>query len=136
MADTGLLISQAFSNKRLVDEGVYKNILFHRLGINEGMFFENIVAQMLVANGDKLYFYSRSDNENTENRMEIDFLIERNGKICPIEVKSSSYKRHASLDKFTKKFDKRLGKKYIIYTKDLKVEDNIVYIPVYMTMFL
>ncbi|MDR1018193.1 MAG: ATP-binding protein [Lachnospiraceae bacterium] len=136
MADTGLLFSLALSSKKLIDENVYKNILFDKVGINEGMFFENIVAQMLSTLGDDLFFYSHYDKEVSANRIEIDFLIQRKGKICPIEVKSASYKKHASLDKFINKFGRRLGKKYIIYTKDLKVEDDIIYLPVYMTMFL
>lgn len=136
MADTGLLFSHAFSDNELMEEEVYKAILFDRIGLNEGMFFENATAQMLRSNGHKLYFYSRSDRENAENRMEIDFLISKKRKICPIEVKSSSYKKHASLDKFKKKFSSKTGESYIVYTKDLKVEGDIICLPVYMLLFL
>lgn len=136
MADTGLLFSLAFSDQLLLENEVYKSILFDKLGINEGMFFENIVSQMLSSNNHKLYFYSRSDNENADNRMEIDFLIRQKNKICPVEVKSSAYQKHSSLDKFCRKFSKNLGAKYIIYTKDLKEQDSILFIPVYMTMCL
>lgn len=136
MADTGLLFSQAFSDQELMEHEVYKAILFDRIGINEGMFFENAVAQMLVSNGHKLFFYSRTDREHSENRMEIDFLIRKKNRIVPLEVKSGAYQRHASLDKFKKKFADKIGESYIIYTKDLKVEDDIVYIPVYMTLCL
>lgn len=136
MADTGLLFSHAFSDQELTEEEVYKAILFDRLELNEGMFFENVVAQMLRANGNKLFFYSRSDNQDAMNRMEIDFLIRRNRKICPIEVKSSLYKKHASLDKFITRYSSKIGDKFIIYTKDFKNEDGILHIPVYMTMCL
>lgn len=78
MADTGLLFSHAFSDQELTEDGVYKAILFDKIGLNEGMFLENIVAQMLKRNGHKLFFYSRSDRENAQNRMEIDFLIRKN----------------------------------------------------------
>lgn len=136
MADTGLLFSHAFSDNELIEEEVYKAILFDRIGLNEGMFFENVAAQMLRTGGHKLYFYSRSDRENAENRMEIDFLISKKRKICPLEVKSSSYKNHVSLDKFKKKFSSKMGERYIIYTKDLKVEGDIICLPIYMLMFL
>lgn len=136
MADTGLLFSHAFSDQELTEDGVYKAILFDKIGLNEGMFLENIVAQMLKRNGHKLFFYSRSDRENAQNRMEIDFLIRKNRRISPIEVKSAGYQKHVSLDKFKEKFSGKIGERYIIYTKDLKVEGDIVYLPVYMAIFL
>ena len=136
MADTGLLFSHAFSDNELMEEEVYKAILFDRIGLNEGMFFENAAAQMLRCRGHKLYFYSRSDRENSENRMEIDFLISKKRKIRPLEVKSSTYKNHVSLDKFKNKFSAKTGERYIIYTKDLKVEGDVVCLPIYMLLFL
>ncbi|MCM1253015.1 MAG: DUF4143 domain-containing protein [Clostridium sp.] len=136
MADTGLLFSHTFSEKELLEEEVYKAILFDRLELNEGMFVENVVAQMLKSKGYPLFFYSKSDRENADNRMEIDFLISKKRKISPLEVKSSSYKSHVSLDKFRKKFASKTGESYIIYTKDLKVEDGIVFIPIYMGICL
>ena len=111
-------------------------MLFDRLNINEGMIIENVVAQMLRFNGHKLYFYSRNDVNNRKNHIEIDFLIAKDRKIVPIEVKSSNYRYHTSLDKFTVKFNQYLGEKYIIYTNDLMIKDGIIHIPVYMTIFL
>ncbi|MBR1816283.1 MAG: ATP-binding protein [Lachnospiraceae bacterium] len=134
MNDTGLLISHTFSENEITSEEVNKAFLFGKLNLNEGMFFENVVAQMLVSTGRKLYFYSRSDRDNSDNRMEVDFLIQNEKKISPIEVKSSSYQRHASLDKFKDKFNKRVGTRYVIYTKDLRIENDIMYMPVYMTL--
>lgn len=136
MADTGLLFSHAFYENETTDNEVYKAILFDRMELNEGMFMENIVAQMLRAGGHRLFFYSRYDNENAQNRMELDFLIRKGRKICPVEVKSSKYNKHASLNKFRDKFHSKVGQSYIIYTKDLKVEDGIAYLPIYMVMFL
>lgn len=136
MADTGLLFSHAFSDRELTEDGIYKAILFDKIGLNEGMFLENIVAQMLKRNGHKLFFYSRSDRENAQNRMEIDFLIRKNRRISPIEVKLAGYQRYVSMDKFKEKFSGKIGERYIIYTKDLKEDGDLVYIPVYMTMFL
>lgn len=136
MADTGLLFSHAFSDKELTEDSIYKSILFDKLELNEGMFLENIVAQMLVSCGYRLFFYSKNDRINADNRMELDFLIRKDKKISPLEVKSGKYQTHTSLDKCKKKFGKKIGTRYIIYTKDLRVEDDIVYLPVYMTMCL
>jgi len=97
---------------------------------------ENIVAQILRTNGHKMFFYSRCDNLHRENHIEIDFLIKEGKKIVPIEVKSSNYQRHSSLDKFRKKFSDKLGNSYILYTKDLMIKDGIIHLPLYMAMFL
>lgn len=136
MADTGLLVTLAFMDVPFVQNELYKAILFDNLNINEGMLMENIVAQTLRFNGHKLYFYSRSDTEHRENHMEIDFLISEGKKISPIEVKSSKYQTHSSLDKFIAKFKGRYSQPYILYTKDLNIKDGILHLPLYMTMFL
>ena len=136
MADTGLLVTHTFMDTSYTDNELYKAILFDKLDINEGMLMENIVAQMLRRNGHKLYFYSRNDNLNRENHMEIDFLITENKKISPIEVKSGSYRSHSSLDKFRKKFSNKIGSSYILYTKDVMKKDDIWHLPLYMAMFL
>lgn len=136
MADTGLLVTQAFMDRPYAENELYKAVLFDKLDINEGMIIENVVAQMLRANGHKLYFYSRNDVVNRVNHMEIDFLITENRKISPIEVKSSGYRSHSSLDKFRKKFAPKLGRSYIVYTKDVMEKDGIVHIPLYMAMFM
>ena len=136
MADTGLLVTHTFMDSPYIDNEIYKAILFDKLNINEGMFMENIVAQTLRRNGHKLYFYSRNDKENRENHMEIDFLITEKKRIAPIEIKSGSYKSHSSLDKFRKKFSSKLSNSYILYTKDVKIKNDIVHLPIYMAMFL
>ena len=115
---------------------LYRAILFDKLNINAGMLMENIVAQMLRNNGHKLYFYSRCDNENRENHMEIDFLIIQGKKISPIEVKSNNYNSHSSLDKFRNKFSSNIGNSYIFYAKDVMIKDGIIHLPFYMAMFL
>ena len=119
-----------------IENDLYKAILFDKLSINEGMIMENIAAQMLRRNGHKPYFYSRYDKENRENHMEIDFLITEKKKIAPIEVKSGSFASHSSLDKFREKFSSKLSNSYILYTKDVMIKDNIIHLPIYMTMFL
>ncbi len=136
MADTGLLVTQSFASEVLTAQALYRAILFDKLEINEGMIIENAVAQMLRQNGHSLYFYSRSDSQNRENHMEIDFLITKNKKVCPVEVKSSNYRSHASLDKFSAKFSQNIGEKYILYPKDVMVKDGITHLPLYMAMFL
>lgn len=136
MADTGLLVTLTFMDNSFTENELYKAILFDKLGINEGMIMENIVAQMLRTNGHKLYFYSRCDNTNRENHMEIDFLISENKKIAPIEVKSNNYTSHSSLDKFKTKFSSKIGNSYILYSKDVMIKDGIIHLPFYMAMFL
>lgn len=136
MADTGLLVTHTFMDGAYTENELYKAILFDKLDINEGMIMENVVAQMLRANGHKLYFYSRSDSEHRENHMEIDFLITRDRKISPVEVKSGNYKSHSSLDKFLKRFSAKIGSPYILYTKDVMTKDGITHYPLYMAMFL
>lgn len=136
MSDTGLLITHTFMDRPYIENELYRAILFDKLDINQGMIMENIVAQMLRRNGHKLYFYSRSDKENRENHMEIDFLITQGKKVCPIEVKSGNYKSHVSLDKFKRKFSSKLGNSYILYTKDLMIKADILHLPIYMAMFL
>ena len=136
MADTGLLVTHTFMENAFTDNELYKAVLFDRMDVNEGMLMENMVAQMLRANGHKLYFYSRCDSVNRENHMEIDFLITQGKKICPIEVKSGNYRSHSSLDKFRKKFSAKIGQPYILYTKDVMMKDEILHLPLYMAMFL
>lgn len=136
MADTGLLVTQTFMDRAFTDNDFYKAVLFDKLDINEGMLMENIVAQMLRQNGHRLYFYSRNDNLNRENHMEIDFLITENRKVSPIEVKSGNYRSHSSLDKFREKFASKIGTPYILYPKDVMEKDGIRHLPLYMAMFL
>ena len=136
MADTGLLVTHTFRDNKYTQNELYRAILMDRLNINEGMLMENIVAQALRYSGHRLYFYSRSDPGNRKNTMEIDFLINKNNKICPIEVKSSVYRAHSSLDKFQKKFHRKLGDAYILYPKDIMTKDGVIHLPLYMAMFL
>lgn len=139
MGDTGLLVSQIMKNRDDSDEDLYKALIIDDLGINQGMILENMVAQMLRASGHELYFheylYKPEENEK-EKKYEIDFMTVKKKKICPIEVKSSGYKSHKSFDYLVKKYQLKMEDRYIIYTKDLRFEDGITYIPVYMTAFI
>jgi len=136
MADTGLLVTHTFRDKNYTDNELYKAILFDKLSINEGMLMENVVAQMLRYKRERLYFYSRSDSQKRENSMEIDFLITEGKKISPVEVKSSNYRSHVSLDKFKKHFLSVVGNSYILYPKDLMIKDGIIHLPLYMAELL
>lgn len=141
IGDTGLLLSLAFDENGLMDEDIYKKILFNKLSFNEGMIMENIVAQMLTASGKKLYFYFNYDKKNSENNMEIDFLIAKNKitakhNISPIEVKSGKNYTYSSLKKFKAKYNDYLFTNYILHIDDLKVENGIVFLPLYMTCLL
>lgn len=136
MADTGLLVTHTFRDKKYTDNELYRAILFDKLNINEGMLMENIVAQMFRKRRERLYFYSRSDSQNRENHMEIDFLIAEGKKISPVEVKSGDYRSHSSLDKFRKHFSSITGNSYILYTKDVMIKDGIIHLPLYMAELL
>lgn len=136
MADTGLLVTHTFRDKNYTDNELYKAILFDKLSINEGMLMENVVAQMLRYKRERLYFYSRSDSQKRENSIEIDFLITEGKKISPVEVKSSNYRSHISLDKFKKHFSSVIGNSYILYPKDLMIKDGIIHLPLYMAELL
>ena len=136
MCDTGLLVSHTFRDANFKDNSLYDAILDDKLGVNEGMLVENAVAQALRSKREKLYFYSRANRDDRSERMEVDFLTLRNGKVCPIEVKSARYQSHASLDKFRTKFDGSIGQSYILYTKDIMDKDGILHLPLFMAMFL
>lgn len=135
MADTGLLLRMSTDDGTEFDLKTANDVLYNRLSLNEGMFFENLVAQMIRAKGARLFFYSQPRKDDAP-AVEIDFLIRQGKKICPIEVKSSNYAAHASLDRFSAKYSSRLGKKYVIYSKDYRREGDLLYLPVYMTMFI
>ena len=141
MCDTGLLISHAFNEKGIVSQELYQKLMFGKLEVNEGMLIENIVAQMLTAAGHRLFFFSRYDEKNAENRMEIDFLIQKptitsRHNISPIEVKSSKRYTLTSLNKSIKKYGSYLSTPYVLHAADLKIEDGIEFLPLYMTSLL
>ena len=141
MFDTGLLLSMTFNEKNIVSNAIYKKILFDDLAFNEGMIMENIVSQMLVSNQRKLYFFSRNNREDSKETLEIDFLISSNEitnkhNIIPIEVKSSKRFTHSSLDKLINRYKNYLDTPIVIYQKDLKIENNILFIPIYMSELL
>ena len=140
MGDTGLLVSHAFSENEISEENLYKQILNDKLSINKGMLFENMIAQMLSANGHKLFFYTRFSAEKHRNDIEIDFIITNNSrlkqKIYPIEVKSGKNYSTTSLKKFSDFFKSRIGTSYVIHPKNYKTAGEVVYLPAYMTFCL
>lgn len=130
MGDTGLLVTQIFRDSaEPIEESVYKEIIFNKLGINMGMIIENIVAQMLRADGYEPFFHAFG-------RYEVDFIIPDGKKLNALEIKSSAYKSHSSLDKFAVKFSDRIKNQYVVYSKDFKKEGNVTYLPFYMVMCL
>lgn len=140
LADTGLLVSHAFDENELLENEVYKQILNDKLSLNEGMLYENVIAQMLVANGHKLFFYNHYNEEKHRNDIEIDFLLSNNSKlkyrIYPIEVKSSPKYTVTSLKRFKEKYSSRIGECYIIHPRNLSLKEDIICIPPYMTICL
>ena len=134
-SDVGLFVTLAFRDKNYVENIIYNKLLSDKLEANLGYVYENAVAQMLVAKGNNLFYYTMGNN-SSNHLYEIDFLISTGNKICPIEVKSGNYRCHKSLDQFCEKFRSRIGNKYLVHTKDYKWENGINYIPVYMLSFL
>ena len=135
MNDTGLFITLAFKDKDVTENLIYQKLLSDKLSADLGYVYENVVAQMLKAAGNEL-FYHTWPTESGKHNYEIDFLLSRGSKICPIEVKSSGYKSHTSLDAFFKKYPERVLRRYLIYTKDFRKEADLQMIPVFLTMFL
>ena len=133
--DTGLFVTLMFKDKDYTDNVIYEKLLNDKLSANLGYLYENVVAQTLVANGHNLYYYTIY-NEGSKHNYEIDFLISKKNKICPIEVKSSTYKTHKSLDVFNDIYSDRILDKYLVYTKDLSKDKDIKCVPVYMAQFL
>lgn len=140
MMDTGLLISHAFKDNSATSDNIYKAILFNKLEINEGMIMENAVAQALRTNGHDLYFYSKYEKGNSENTLEIDFILKEEtltkAKVSAVEVKSGKGYAYSSLEKYKKKFSSRINHCYILHTKDIKQEKGYTFLPIYMAMFL
>ena len=133
--DTGLFVTLAFWDRKFTDNTIYHKLLSDKLSTDLGYVYENVVAQMLKAAGHELYYYT-FPTESGKHNYEVDFLIADGDKVSPIEVKSSGYKAHTSLDAFCMKFSSRIRNKYLVYTKDLRKDGDALYLPVYMTMFL
>lgn len=134
-SDVGLFITLAFKDKNYTENVIYNKLLSDKLEANLGYVYENAVAQMLVAKGNNLFYYTM-ESETSNHIHEIDFLISTGDKICPMEVKSGRYRGHKSLDVFCEKFSGRIRDKYVVHTKDYKWEQGINYIPVYMIPFI
>ena len=133
--DTGLFVTLAFWDRKFTDNTIYHKLLSDKLSTDLGYVYENVVAQMLKASGHELYYYTFPTGSGKHN-YEVDFLIADGDKVSPVEVKSSGYKAHTSLDAFCGKFSSRIRNKYLVYTKDMRKDGDVLYLPVYMTMFL
>ena len=133
--DTGLFVTLAFWDKDVTENVIYQKLLSDKLSANLGYVYENIVAQMLTAAGSKL-FYHTWPTESGKHNYEVDFILSRGAKIWPLEVKSSGYKTHASLDAFCEKFSERVGERFLVYTKDLRKDGATTLLPVMMTMLV
>ena len=134
-SDIGLFITLSYKDKDFTENLIYDKLLSDKLDANLGYVYENAVAQILVAKGNNLFYYTEK-SETSNHLHEIDFLLSSGTKICPIEVKSSGYKSHASLDAFLAKYPERVAQSYLLYTKDLRKDKNTLLVPVFMTMFL
>ena len=135
VGDTGLFVTMAFWDNEVTENVIYQKLLSDKLASDLGYVYENAIAQMLRAKGDKLYYHTWPTPSGKHN-YEIDFLLSRGFKLCPIEVKSSGYKAHVSMDEFCKKFSQHIGLKYLLYTKDLRKDGDLWFLPVYLTQFI
>ena len=135
LCDTGLFTTLAFKDNDFTENVIYQKLFYDKLATNLGYMYENVVAQTLRAKGDRL-FYHTFPSETSNHTNEIDFIIARKNKICPIEVKSSGYKQHVSLDRFRAKYNERIFDSYVVYTKDYQQAEGVKYVPVYMAQFL
>lgn len=135
LSDTGLFATLMFKDRDFTENIIYEKLLNDKLSANLGYLYENVVAQILTANGNEL-FYHTFMNESTRRNYEVDFILARKNKVCPLEVKSSGYKTHASLDAFSKKFSDRILDKYLVYTKDFAKDEEIFCLPIYLVQFL
>ena len=138
LGDTGLLVSQAFALPAIQSQDIHERLLSGRLSLNKGMIAENSAAQMLRASGHPLYFYSNTSRDSADDRMEVDFLVSkpdltRMHNIIPIEVKSNKEYSAVSLGKFRRKYSDTLHTPIVLHPKDLKTEDGILHLPLYMT---
>ena len=135
LLDTGLFVTLQFKNQEFTQNTIYEKLLTNNLPVNLGYLYENVVAQILVSNEKSLFYYTFK-NENQKCNYEIDFIITKGNKICPIEVKSSNYRKHESIDKFYEKYTSRIANRYIIHTKGVSKDKDILCLPVYLTSFL
>lgn len=136
VCDTGLFVTLAFWDKAFTENVIYQKLLSDKLPANLGYVYENLVAQMLTAADNKLFYYTWPKPNDPKHYYEIDFLLSRGNKICPIEVKASGYKSHKSLDEFCHKFSQRVLWRYLVYTKDFAREQETQMIPAYMVPFM
>ncbi|MGN1024592.1 MAG: ATP-binding protein [Lachnospiraceae bacterium] len=139
LGDTGLLVTQILNASSSSDDAIYRKLIFGNLGTDEGRVLENMTAQMLRASGHRLFFheyYYQPEGTQAPKKYEIDFLIVRRNKVCPIEVKSSGYRQHRSFDYFIQKYPIKVEDRYILYTKDVRYEDGVTYLPIFMAGLL
>ncbi len=133
--DTGLFVTSMFMDKKSTENVIYNKLLNDKLNTNLGYVYENVVAQMLTASGNKLFYYT-FPSETSNHLYEIDFLLSKGNKVCPLEVKSSGYATHSSIDNFCDKFSSRISDKYLVYTKDFRKNKGVICLPVFMVPFL
>lgn len=134
--DTGLLVSLAFKNKDYLENELYQAILFDKLHVNEGMLVENIIAQAFRSKGEKVFYYKKVNRETKKTEAEIDFLIRRNNKIALIEAKSSDSNSVESLKKVKTMFSDKISKSIVLHEDDIKIEENIIYLPYYFAFVI
>ena len=135
MSDTGLFVTLAFLDKDYTENDIYNKLLSDKLDANLGYVYENLAAQMFRAAGNELYYYT-FPTETEKHNYEIDFLLSRKNKLVPVEIKSSGYKSHKSLDMFCEKYSQRVGDRILLYTKDYQKDGATLCLPIYFAPFI
>lgn len=135
LVDTGLFTTLQFKNKDFTENIVYEKLLSDKIETNLGYLYENAVAQILVSSSYELFYYIYFDEKQKRN-YKVYFIFSKGNKICPIEVKSSNYRTHKSLDEFYKNYSSRILHRYIIHIKDFNKEEDILCLPIYLTSFI
>ena len=124
LSDIGMLTT-------LYGRATKMQLLSDNQDINNGALYENVVAQELKAHGFKLYYY------NSKRFGELDFVIEYNGRVLPIEVKSGkNYQRHSALNNVMEISNYSIDEAFILSNYNVEVKGNLVYLPIYMLMFI
>lgn len=122
--DVGLLASQ-YSN------GIQIKILSGNLDVNFGAIYENVVAQEFICHGIQPYYY------NNKRQGELDFVISEDSRVVPVEVKSGKYyERHNALNNIMSSAAYDIKKAYVLCNANVGKRGNIIYLPLYMTMFI
>lgn len=135
LSDIGLFTTMIFKASARTSENIYSKLLSDKLPADLGYLYENAVAQIITATDTELYYHTWR-KENSTHSYEVDFIVQKDTKIIPIEVKSSASKKHESIDNFYKKYSKNVAELYLFSQKDVGHDNELKLKPIYMLPFV